>query len=189
MEAETKGVRIIGISGKIEAGKDTAAGILIKNHPQYKAVASAANVKMVVSIITGTSYEEQFTREGKAKIPNGFDKTLGKYQQIIGQGLRDLIDDDVWIKAVLQKYHDEKIIITDVRYPNEVKLIEEAGGIVIRLNRKRDAGSVNKKMIDDGRDRNHSSETALDNYKFQHVIDNGGSLQDLERQLLKIVSK
>lgn len=63
-------------------------------------------------------------------------------------------------------------IITDVRFPNEVKAIKDRDGILIRVNK-------NLKTID-----NHPSETALDNYTgFNYAIDNNGSIEDLIDQV------
>ena len=59
-------------------------------------------------------------------------------------------------------------IVTDVRFPNEAKAIKDRGGIVIRINRP--LYRLNEQ---------HASETALDNYEFDHVIENDGSLDEL----------
>jgi hypothetical protein len=61
-----------------------------------------------------------------------------------------------------------KWIITDVRFPNEVKAIEDRGGIVIRI-------SSNRVDYTD----NHPSETSLDKVKFEYNINNNGTLRHL----------
>jgi len=76
-----------------------------------------------------------------------------------------------------------KWIITDVRFPNEAQAIKDRGGIVIRVNRPCPECGVTeghkfgcltyKKLIE------HPSEIALDNYEFDHVIENDGSLDEL----------
>ena len=65
-------------------------------------------------------------------------------------------------------------IITDVRFPNEAQAIKDRGGIVIRVNRL----DVDK-FTTNFPQTLHPSETALDDYKFDHVIDNNGSLEEL----------
>jgi hypothetical protein len=173
--------KIIGISGKFGTGKDTVAESIIRRNPEYELCPFAENVKHIVSIITGTTISEQYTRSGKAKIPVGMPFTIGKYQQIVGQGMRDLISPDVWVNATLLKSAEYKII-PDVRYPSEVKSIEEHGGIVIRLLRE-------NLDLQDGRDPNHTSETALDGYVFDYVVENDSSIEDLNGQISKILSK
>lgn len=69
-------------------------------------------------------------------------------------------------------------IITDVRFPNEADAILERGGKLIRLTRTTE---VPEEIA------NHPSETALDNYnKFDYIIDNRGSIEDLYEQLIKL---
>lgn len=59
-------------------------------------------------------------------------------------------------------------IITDVRFPNEVKAIESKGGVILRIDRP---GII--------RTDEHESEVALDNYGFTHELTNNGTLDDL----------
>jgi homoaconitase/3-isopropylmalate dehydratase large subunit len=73
----------------------------------------------------------------------------------------------VWSSATIRKIKQEDpdlALIADCRFPNEVKAVKNAGGIVIKLNRN-------------VYDSDHSSETALDkeNYdytNFDLVVDN-----------------
>jgi hypothetical protein len=91
-----------------------------------------------------------------------------------------------------------KWIITDVRFPNEAQAIKDRGGIVIRVNRpilkdlKDDtvtsmayALSVQAKQRKKGI--YHPSETALDDYEFDHVINNNGSLDELLDKVKQIL--
>jgi hypothetical protein len=175
--------KIIGLSGKLGAGKDASADIILKWYPQYDRCAFAYNVKLVCSILLGTTHEEQLSAEGKARIPAGFDKTNASYQQIVGQGMRDIVHYDVWVLSVMNRPSEYKLI-TDVRYPTEVQAIEEAGGIVIRIERdeKLREGSIA------GRPTNHSSEIALDNHKFTYRLENNGTFDELAHQLRLILS-
>ena len=79
-------------------------------------------------------------------------------------------------------------IITDVRFPNEVKAIEDRGGIVIRIDDSNmKIGNIHDEVgiTTKGAWRaasvgfKHPSETALDDYNFKHVIENDGSIEDL----------
>jgi hypothetical protein len=170
---------LIGISGKFGVGKDTAANWICERWPEYQVVPFADALKRVVSIMTSTSYESQFTREGKATVPPGFKYSVGKYQQIIGQFGREEFREDIWVNIALN--HPAKFkIIPDIRHPNEADAIKAAGGIVIRI--VRDGVSLN-----DGRDVNHISEIALDNYSFDNTINNVGTLEDFNRELFKLL--
>ena len=59
----------------------------------------------------------------------------------------------------IQREQSELAVIADVRFPNEAKAIEDAGGSLVRLTRQ---------VIQD----DHSSEIALDDYPFTYRIDN-----------------
>lgn len=82
-------------------------------------------------------------------------------------------------------------IITDVRFPNEANAIKERGGINIRIERGQ---AINLPTDGSGiRDRilanQHPSETALDDYTFNYVIDNNGSIEELIQKVKEILIK
>lgn len=79
-------------------------------------------------------------------------------------------------------------IISDVRFPNEAEAIKSRGGIVIRVNRINSTPQdghtyVNKQT------RTHPSETALDNYQFDEVIENEGTIEELIEKVKVILIK
>jgi hypothetical protein len=71
-------------------------------------------------------------------------------------------------------------IISDCRFPNEGQAIKDRGGVIWRINRPQNELPIDtltgKKLMDYPR---HSSETSLDNWPFDRVIENDGSLEDL----------
>lgn len=76
--------------------------------------------------------------------------------------------------------HYPNWIITDVRFPNEAKAIKQREGINIRLQRGGDYDIDNKQ---------HESETALDNYEFDYIIDNNYTIEALIEQVREILIK
>lgn len=86
-----------------------------------------------------------------------------------------------WSDGPIGGYEDGPMpnwIITDTRFPNEAEAIQNAGGILIRVNRP-GVEAINA----------HPSETSLDNWKFDHVIDNNGTLEDLVEKVKTILTK
>lgn len=113
----------------------------------------------------------------------------------LGQGIRDRVHPDFWVTGLFSDYYPlddtkrssmgnvldysdcpyPKWIVSDVRYKNEVKAIEDRGGIVVRVNRDLDNTS------------RHSSEVELDGYPFKYYIDNNGSLEDLIQRTVSLL--
>ena len=178
---------IIGISGKAGSGKDTAAKMLevlyanpdisyedfsnrkYKNFADIQIVHFADILKETVQVLFGIGEWETNTQEGKKTTIEWIGKTVRELLQGVGQGLRDAIDPNLWIKVLFANTENwSNYIIADVRYPNEVYAIKKRNGVLIRIDRK-GAGAGN-----------HSSETALDDYKEWDVhIENNGSLESL----------
>ena len=71
--------------------------------------------------------------------------------------------------GILEK--DDVNLITDVRFKSEVKGIKDLEGIIVRVNREGAGAGY------------HISEIDLDDYSFDYVINNNGSMEDL---LLKV---
>lgn len=174
---------IIAISGKANVGKDSFADMIIRILPTFKKQAFAGKLKHVSSILTG--WPDQYTREGKAHYLPEWKMTVGEFQQKLGtDAIRNGLRDDAWIIALFSDYEDgDNWIISDLRFPNEALAVRERGGVLVRINRK---------IEDDcGRDNQHSSETALDEWgDWDFVIDNNQDLSYLARkanELLEMV--
>lgn len=152
--------------------------------------------------------KERYEEELETNWPTAY-KTHLTYRellQFVGTNLfRDKFHEDTWVNALFADYkgtvnpnkidwgsqvhanetiHSSLIfpnwLITDVRFPNELKAVKDRDGIVIRVNGDwdysfkgtlQDFATLNK---DD-----HPSETALDNYDFDYTIDNNGTIEDL----------
>lgn len=101
--------------------------------------------------------------------------TIRQLLQKFGTEVGRSISPNLWVDALMNDYieaksegYEEDWIVTDVRFKNEAEAIRENGGILIRLNRNT------------GFNDQHSSETALDDYKnFDLIIDNNGTLDEL----------
>ena len=100
-------------------------------------------------------------------------------QKLGTSALRDGLHENTWINALIAEYRSESNwLITDTRFPNEADAIKKAGGIIIRIERP----GVNPVNL-------HASETSLDNWKFDHVIINDGSITDLTKKIKKVLKE
>lgn len=100
-------------------------------------------------------------------------------ESVEGKGIYDVTEADELKAEIYPKYPNW--IITDCRFPNEANAIKEKGGINIRINR--DNGT---RIIDINP---HPSETSLDNYTFDYVIDNNGTIEELIQEVKEILIK
>ena len=198
---------ILGISGKFSSGKSTVANLFAKHlrgkYPNILQKSFAFKLKKMVELLSGIqmkqSYSDNyfdngiidFTAEDKSIFIKEFNMTVGQMLQKIGtEVFRDNFSDEVWILTLLIDYdiyekQNSLWIISDVRFTNEMKAIKNLNGLMIRTNRTDIEENINS-----NRDRSHVSETALDlRTDFDYVIDNSGSLEDLEQQIQQICTK
>ena len=203
---------IIGISGKIGSGKDTA-GQILQDVTGWEIRKFADALKDCVCRIIGCTREQLEDREFKER-PLGEEwnlwrvsgytgeeyifntqkegiETFGGYYRPVLQNLtprkilqlldteagRQIIHPNIWVNATFAGFDKSKdnIIITDIRFPNELEAVKNRGGITIRLERG------------DGDTGDHPSETALDNANFDFVVDNNGTIKELGDKLNNIL--
>jgi hypothetical protein len=113
--------------------------------------------------------------------------------------------DDIWIASLENKlrHSQDDVVISDCRFPNEIRAIKQAGGRVIRVTRGPEpewykaALSVNRGATGNitwalshtklEKFRIHASETAWVGTEFDAVLDNNRSLDDLYAQVISLV--
>ena len=163
---------IIGISGKKRSGKDTIYR-LIKElngiHPLRAAFGD--QIKEEVADVTGV--EVDHIEENK--------EHFRPMLQWWGSDFRRHYNgESYWLDKMLAKMQTlaakEVMVITDVRYPNEAELVKQAGGIMIRVDRRT------------GLEDPHSSENLLDDFEgFDYRLTNNGTMFDLKEKVQRIV--
>ena len=111
------------------------------------------------------------------------DYTYRSLLQVLGtEAGRETIHPNIWVNSLMSKRTPtSNWLITDVRFENEAQAILDRGGVLLRVNRP------DKKSSKDVA--NHSSETALDDYEFENVIVNDGSLKDLYSKVIGFILK
>lgn len=85
---------------------------------------------------------------------------------------RDLIHHNVWVEVAAHRIFnarkDGHVFITGIRFPNELQMIRDLGGLSVYVDRDSDL------------DWAHSSEHSIHPEDFDTVIDNSGTLSDLD---------
>lgn len=100
--------------------------------------------------------------------------TAREFLQRFGTDMCRRMWEPIWVNKCIKDIKREGTllaIVTDVRFPNEVDIIEDNGGTTLRLTRQ---------IFED----NHDSETALDDYNFTNYLDNHGT--SIEKTIAKV---
>jgi len=143
---------IVGMVGLIGAGKDTAADYLVNTHG-FRRDSFANTLKDAVAYVFGwdrTLLEGRTkeAREWREQVDTWWAERLNMpnltprwvLQQWGTEVCRAGFHDDIWIASLENKMRKtrDNIVISDVRFPNEINAIHKAGGIVVRVKRGED---------------------------------------------------
>lgn len=173
-------VKIIAISGHAQNGKDTVARMLKEELEERGFNVLTAHYGDLVKYICRTFF--------------GWDGNKDEY----GRGLLQYVGTDVirkqqpdyWVDFIIQmlKFFSgnwDVVLIPDARFPNEIRVLQEAGFHVTHLR-------VERPGFDNGlteEQKNHPSETALDHTAPDARIVNDGSLEHLEMLIEEYVKE
>lgn len=141
---------LVGLTGRMGAGKDTVYKILsakLKNKETIKRLAFGDAVKKSAYAIFGGEKSKYFgTQEDKnEKLPFWEDKlgeaysTYRRIAQTFGTEIcRNNIHKDIWVLALEPKIQELlkegiSVVVTDIRFDNEAKLIKSYGGLVVEV--------------------------------------------------------
>jgi len=207
---------IIGVCGFIGSGKDTIADYLTNCHG-FRRESFANSLKDAVAYVFGwdrTMLEGRTkqAREWREQIDPWWSERLNMpnltprwvLQYWGTEVCRKAFHDDIWIASLENKLRNstDDIVISDCRFPNEIKSIKEAGGIVIRVKRGaepewyKDAADMNAGdhcmnwALASNRMKQlkiHASETAWVGTKFDAVLTNDGTIDDLMSKVKDLV--
>jgi hypothetical protein len=202
---------IIALSGYAKSGKNTVAGIiqylltkspihlaestlkdygmtqwLLEGESGWKQKGFADKLKETASLLTGIPYAQFHDQDFKlTNLPSqwnnhGMPMTVREFLQKLGtDALRDGLHPNTWVNALMSEYKPElNWIITDCRFINEANAVKKENGIIVRVNRP---GIVPVNS--------HPSETGLDGYEFDHIIDNYGNFNDLILKVQELLTK
>ncbi len=159
--------RLVGFAGYQGSGKDTCADALTSNG--FVKYAFADPVKRFCKIIFDLT-DEQLWGGTKNVVDDRFGRTPRELLQMFGTDfVRNMVCESFWIDKFARWYleRDCDVVVSDVRFQDEVAIIQQLGGKVFRIDRP----NVLKKDT-------HVSERS-DDLVVDGVITNDGTLTDL----------
>ena len=162
---------IVMVAGKAGSGKDEVANIICKYNNKAKRFAFADNLK---SMARSLGWDGKKDERGRLFL-----------QQLGAVGRQ--YDPDVWAKFVRWQIKDELLdthnnifVISDFRFPNEYKLLHKKWHNIITMN-------IVGRASDLGSNSNDVSEHSLESFKFDYIIDNSGTKDELQTKVLNIL--
>lgn len=124
---------LVGIVGLSNSGKSTFAKQLLEDG--YTEVQIAETVKQIACLMYNLPREKLEDQEFKTK-GNLHGNTPRKVLQYLATEIGRGLDKDVWIRRAIDKSKlYENVVLTDVRFPNELLAIQNAGGVVVDIRR------------------------------------------------------
>lgn len=186
-------MKIIGLSGYARSGKDTVAEILVQQHgferrafadPLYEGLRLLNPIVGYVDERAPAGAQPDYHRLAdlvewhgwealKSKVPD-----LRPLLQRLGTEVgRNLLGQNIWVEAATRNLNPEgKYVFTDCRFENEAAAVLARDGLVVRVRRP-GYGPAN----------NHISETGMDDWPFDVVIDNDRDLEHLADEVAGVL--
>ena len=197
---------IIGICGFIGSGKDTVADYLVNFH-EFRRESFASTLKDAVANVFGW---DRTMLEGRTKEAREWREQVDPWwaerldmptltprwvlQYWGTEVCRKSFHDDIWIASLENKIRNSKdnVVISDCRFPNEILAIKNAGGTIVWVQRGElpawytyavDANKGSNLAINEMKRLGiHASEWAWLGSKFDIIIDNNGTIDQLYQQ-------
>jgi hypothetical protein len=194
--------KVIGFTGSIGSGKDTAADYLCNFH-EFKRDSFASTLKDAVAAVFNWDREllegrTKASREWREQRDAWWSERLGMpitprwvLQNWGTEVCRIGFHDDIWIASLENKLRQttDDIVISDVRFPNEIRSIKNQNGIMVRVKRGPDADWFPIAVRANNGDISaiqelkvlgvHASEYSWVGAEFTTVIENDGTIQEL----------
>lgn len=198
---------ILGIVGPIGSGKGTVGDLLVEKG--FHKDSFAAPLKDACSIIFGwprellegdTELSRKWREEPDAFWSERFSKPFSPRLalQLMGtEAGRNVFHSDIWVISLLNRAKGRDIVVTDVRFKNEIAHIQNNGGLIIRVKRgddpvwfedfaryNRNPELYSKPNVDI-----HVSETDWIGCYYDFEVQNNGTIQELGEKIDDILTR
>lgn len=166
-----KRIAMIGIAGAAGSGKDTLGDYIVKNYG-FVPRSVASPIKAILTAMfkfPAGAWEDRHWKDSPLPV-------MGVTPRYLAQTLgtdwgRRMVHEDIWIsKLIAGRQPGSKIVVTDIRFPNEAVAIIRSGGLMVRVNRD-DVPEVDP----------HESEDPIDDRLIHFAVDNNGTIEDLQK--------
>jgi hypothetical protein len=182
-------IPLIGLGGFAQSGKDTAAQVLVD--AGWTRVAFADTLRDMLYALNPAihlpvtwKYDELHSMvdaQGWDSAKMEFPMIRDLLQRLGTEAGRDILDPDIWVHKGEEKIEhaadlETPVVITDMRFQNELRMIRRRGGKLVWVERP-GIGPVNS----------HASEHSITKEDCDVVLWNGGTIEDLAVQVKELM--
>lgn len=187
---------ILGLISPAGGGKDTVAHYLKQYGYERVSLADEVRKDMLELVDIPEEYLERYKDKQLRLVSGQWDEQVGYFsirkflQKYATDIVRERFDEDYWIRrallntftveASLDGHRTQKIVVTDVRFQNEIDYIRAQGGLIVYIDREGYGGKIKK----------HKSELLANDSSIRQkadlTINNLGTLKDLEKEVLTL---
>jgi dephospho-CoA kinase len=165
----------IAIYGKMCSGKTTIANLIKEHDDRYEIFSFGKKIKILANELFGMDLDNK-------------NRTL---MIQIGSKMRE-IDENVWVNYIINETKDKEFcIIDDLRFQNELNLLEENNWNIIQLDINEDLQLIRLKKlykenyIDHIKNKNHLSEqNNLIFKKSPLIINSSNNLESIKKDII-----
>ena len=180
---------LIGLYGKAGSGKTTVADMLWDKYGVFE-TAFADRLKDTVAAMFGWDRLKLENRDFKETVDPRYGVSPRQALQRAGQSAKVQFGPYIWVNFWRQVYNELKdahdVVVSDVRFdgepdgtqPDEAQYIRDLGGVIIHIRRDN---------LDQVGDKGEVSEKGIVVKEGDFVIDNNGTLEELEASVVGIL--
>lgn len=175
-------MRLVGITGRAGVGKNTVASLV----PGAEVIGLADPIYRGLATMLGIDERELRDRARKEAPVEWLGRSPRTLLQTLGtEWGRDTVRADVWLLLAERRIQEldragaSAVVVADVRFANEAEMIRRLGGQVWEVRRS------GQSIGDAG---GHSSERGVCPELVDVVIENDGSLEELEARVAAVIA-
>lgn len=176
----------IALTAKPHSGKDTTANALV-DQLGFERLAFSTPAKLAIEALTGVQHDESTKDDKNIPTADGFVSQRDLWRLIAETFAKPVFGRDHFAKVAMRKLERARagqllrVVVTDLRFPEEARLLKEHGFIVIEVQRE---GYTLPSDIGDHYVENY----CLDDYvDYQISAPSGLSPEELATRLLEAV--
>ena len=179
---------LISLHGLPGSGKDTFANSLTEGC--WSNMKFSTPIKLGLTAMFNIPLADMESPLIKNKENYRWNKSIRYLLQTLGTEFgRNLIQDDIWLElgreAIEHQFsHGMNVVNTDLRFPNEAKMVKELGGYIVHIIRDNNENAINSAASGL---KNHPSDSGIPLELIDFTIYNNHSIEMFHDEVAKVI--